>query len=158
VHRALLLWCDGVLIASRSGSHQGTSSEEPQVRVDRAPVLARFVADGYRIVALAWRPEIDEGSATREQVDASMRRQLDQLGVPIDFLYCPHRAGPPVCWCRSPLPGLGVLAFERYGIDPSASLCVGRGPHDAGFARKVGLPYVDAAQFFLACDTRAAPR
>jgi histidinol phosphatase-like enzyme len=64
------------------------------------------------------------------------------------FLYCPHIAGPPVCWCRSPLPGLGVLALERYGLDPSASICIGRGPHDAAFARRLSLPYRNAEQFF----------
>jgi histidinol phosphatase-like enzyme len=111
-------------------------------------VLERFVADGYRIVALAWRPEIDTGAATREQVDESMRRIVDRIGVPMEFLYCAHQAGPPVCWCRSPLPGLGVLAFERYRIDPAVSLCVGRGPHDAGFARKLDLPFRDAVEFF----------
>lgn len=108
-----------------------------------APGRARRAA-----VIHSWRPVIDEGTATREHVDEAMRRVVDQLGVPMEFLYCSHRAGPPVCWCPSPLPGLGALAIERYGIDPSASLCVGRGPHDAGFARKLGLPYRNAAEFF----------
>ena len=148
VNRALLVWCDGVLVANRPAPLGDDPDENLIVRTDRAPVLERFAADGYRIVALAWRPGIDDGSTTREQVDEAMRRVVDQLGVPMEFLYCAHRAGPPVCWCRSPLPGLGVLAFERYGIDPTASLCVGRGPHDAGFARKLGLQYRDAETFF----------
>jgi histidinol phosphatase-like enzyme len=71
-----------------------------------------------------------------------------ELGVEMEILYCPHGAGPPVCWCRKPLPGLGVLAIERHRLDPGRCLFVGAGPQDPGFARRLGFDYREAAQFF----------
>jgi aryl-alcohol dehydrogenase-like predicted oxidoreductase len=38
---------------------------------------------------------------------------------------CTHPAGPPVCWCRPPLPGL-LLEFARsHGVSPERSFVVG---------------------------------
>jgi histidinol phosphatase-like enzyme len=70
------------------------------------------------------------------------------LGVAIDVEYCPHGGGPPVCWCRKPLPGLGVIFIERHRLDPSQSIYVGVGPQDLGFARRLGFQYRSAADFF----------
>jgi histidinol phosphatase-like enzyme len=66
----------------------------------------------------------------------------------LDVAYCTHPAGPPVCWCRKPLPGLGVLLVHRHQLDAAASLYIGSGPQDPGFARKLGFQYRDAADFF----------
>ena len=74
-----------------------------------------------------------------------MRALLD---VDMDALYCPHGPGPPVCWCRKPLPGLAVLAIERYPLDPGRCLFVGNGPQDPGFARRLGFMYRPAPEFF----------
>ena len=72
----------------------------------------------------------------------------EQLGIEIDVEYCPHAAGPPVCWCRKPLPGIGVLFIQRHRLDPRRCIYVGGGPQDAGFARRLGFIYQDAADFF----------
>jgi histidinol phosphatase-like enzyme len=81
-------------------------------------------------------------------VDAVFEHMQAGLGVEMDIFYCPHGAGPPVCWCRKPLPGLGVLAIERHGLDPRRCRFVGAGPQDPGFARRLGFEYCDASQFF----------
>ena len=83
-------------------------------------------------------------------MDAVLTRMQAILGVDMDIVYCPHGAGPPVCWCRKPLPGLGVLAIERYRLDPRRCLFVGGGPQDPGFARRLGFEYRAAAEFFSA--------
>jgi hypothetical protein len=62
-----------------------------------------------------------------------------------DVARCLHPAGPPVCWCRKPLPGLGLLLTRRHGIDLARSWHVGRGAADKGFAARLGLRFVDAA-------------
>jgi aryl-alcohol dehydrogenase-like predicted oxidoreductase/predicted kinase len=133
VNRALIVWADGIL---RPFDEQ------------RAAVLRRYHADGCRICALAWHPEVAAQSATREQVETALATMQNQLGVNLEILYCPHAAGPPVCWCRKPLPGLGVLLIERHKLDPSKCVYVADGPQDPGFARKLGFVYREAAEFF----------
>jgi histidinol phosphatase-like enzyme len=72
------------------------------------------------------------------------------------MLYCPHGAGPPVCWCRKPLPGLAVLAIGRHRLDPRRCLFVGDGPQDRGFARRLGFDHRTAAEFFDGGDQRTS--
>jgi histidinol phosphatase-like enzyme len=68
-------------------------------------------------------------------------RMNQALGFEIDVEYCPHLSGPPRCWCRKPLPGLGVVLIERYRLNPAACVYVANGPQDPGFARKLGFQY-----------------
>ena len=147
-NRALLFWCEGVLVRSRSGSRAPTSPDDLELLPNRADALRRYADEGCRLVGLSWRPEIAEGTLTRAQVDATHKRIEDLLGVTADVLYCPHAAGPPVCWCRKPLPGLGVVAIQRHRLDVSQCLFVGASSNDASFARRLGLPFRDAGAFF----------
>jgi aryl-alcohol dehydrogenase-like predicted oxidoreductase/predicted kinase len=83
---------------------------------------------GWLVVGTAWRP--DGGDVPRD---------IDDVAV------CPHPAGPPICWCRKPLPGLGLLLARRHGIDLARSIHVGAGAADKGFAARLGMRFVDAA-------------
>jgi aryl-alcohol dehydrogenase-like predicted oxidoreductase/histidinol phosphatase-like enzyme/predicted kinase len=145
---ALIVWCDDVLIRSRSGSRVPSSVNEMEVRQERGELLRRYRREGWMLLGLSWRPEIDQGTLTHEQVDAGFARMLELLDVSMEVLYCPHGAGPPVCWCRKPLPGLGVVFIQRYRLDPSRCIYVGAGPQDPGFARRLGFQYRDANDFF----------
>jgi histidinol phosphatase-like enzyme len=70
------------------------------------------------------------------------------MGVPIEVEFCPHPAGPPRCWCRKPLPGLGVLFIQRHKLDPAHCVYVADGPQDPGFARRLGTPHRAVTEFF----------
>ena len=98
---------------------------------------------------MSWLPEIASHSMTAADVDALFARMRKLLGVDIEVEYCPHPAGPPVCWCRKPLPGLGVVFIERHQLDPTQCVYVGSGAQDPGFARKLGFQYREAQNFFL---------
>jgi aryl-alcohol dehydrogenase-like predicted oxidoreductase len=128
-NRAVILWCDETL-------------------ADYGPVLRRYRDEGWLLLGLAWRPEVEAGTLTRDQVDADFARLHMQLGVSIEMLYCPHAAGPPKCWCRKPLPGLGVVFIQRHRLDPSRCIYVGSGPQDPGFAKRLGFQYRDAGEFY----------
>jgi len=143
IDRALVVWCDGVLIRERSAA-----ASEIAIVEERADVLKRYARDGWRLLGIGWQPDVAQQAATAEQVEAGYARMRERLGVPIEILYCPHGAGPPICWCRKPLPGLGVVFVERYRLDPARCLYVGNGPQDPGFARKLGFEYREADQFF----------
>jgi histidinol phosphatase-like enzyme len=146
--RGLLVWLEGVVVGSRSGRRAPSSPDDALVLPGRARVLRRYADDGYRLVALSWRPDVALGAVRREELDSVHERIAAELGLEIDFLYCPHPAGPPVCWCRKPLPGLGVVALQRHGLDAAASFYVGAGPQEAGFARRLGLAHREAAELF----------
>jgi histidinol phosphatase-like enzyme len=111
-------------------------------------MLRRYLHDGWRLLGLAWRPEIAEHTLTIDQVEAGFARMQELLGVAIEVLYCPHGPGPPICWCRKPLPGLAVVVIQRHQLDPSRCIYVGAGPQDPGFARRLGFQYRDAEEFF----------
>jgi aryl-alcohol dehydrogenase-like predicted oxidoreductase/histidinol phosphatase-like enzyme len=147
-NRAVILWCDGVLRRSRSGQRSPVSEDDVEILPFRTEILRRCDAEGWRLFALSWQPEIAEETMTPQQVDAIVAHTQALLGVPIEVLYCPHGAGPPVCWCRKPLPGLGVVLMEKHRLDPAQCIYVGAGPQDPGFARRLGVQYREASSFF----------
>jgi hypothetical protein len=124
-NRAVILWCDGVLHRSRAGHRTPRSPDDVDVAGERGAVLRRYADDGW--------------------IDGRLR---ELTGVDIAVEYCPHPAGPPVCWCRKPLPGLGVVFLHRYRLDPTRCIYVGAGPQDPGFARRLGFQYREAEGFF----------
>jgi aryl-alcohol dehydrogenase-like predicted oxidoreductase/predicted kinase len=64
----------------------------------------------------------------------------------LDVALCPHPAGPPVCWCRKPLPGLGLLLTRTHGLDLARSWHVGRGAADRGFAARLGMRFAEPGE------------
>jgi histidinol phosphatase-like enzyme len=156
-NRALILWCDGVLRRSRSGRRTPASADDVEVFTDRREALARYRRDGWILLGLSWQPEVAAGTATPADVDACFERTRALLDLPLEFLYCPHGGGPPVCWCRKPLPGLGVAFIHRHRLDPGQCVYVGEGSHDRAFARRLGFRYAEAAGFFSAFADQGMP-
>lgn len=75
-------------------------------------------------------------------LDPCVARLTTAVSGPVESALCPHAAGPPSCWCRSPLPGL-PLAFARANdLDPSRSVLVGAGPAHRTLAATLGARYV----------------
>ena len=144
-NKALIVWCDGTLMGDVAAD----------VQMHRADVLRRYRDESWLLLGLAWRPQIADKTMTAEQAEAGFARLQEQLGVSIEMLYCPHAAGPPTCWCRKPLPGLGVVFIQRHRLDPSRCIYVGAGAQDPGFARRLGFQYRDASDFFTLQDFSA---
>jgi len=146
-NRAVIVWCDGLLLRSRSGRRVPSSPDDVDVSADWATILRRYHDEGWRVLGMSWQPEIAEGTQSIAGVDSVFARMRELLGIDIEVEYCPHGAGPPSCWCRKPLPGLGVLFMYRYRLDPQACTYVGSGPQDRAFARRLGFSYSEAAEF-----------
>jgi aryl-alcohol dehydrogenase-like predicted oxidoreductase/predicted kinase/histidinol phosphatase-like enzyme len=145
--RAAIFWYEGVLRRSRSGRRTPASPDDVEVLPGRREVLERYRADGWRLLGLSWQPEVSEGGMSTEWVAACFARTHDLLGADLDLLYCPHPGGPPVCWCRKPLPGLGVVFVQRHRLDAARCVYVGDGS-DRAFARRLGFQYREAGEFF----------
>jgi aryl-alcohol dehydrogenase-like predicted oxidoreductase/predicted kinase len=89
-----------------------------------------------KLLVLSWQPARSRAEAETEFTAAAAR-----CGLSITFDCCTHEAGPPRCWCRKPLPGLGVAAIHRHQLDAARCLYIGGGPLDPGFARKLGFAF-----------------
>ena len=149
VNRAVIVWCDDVLLRSLSGQRTPVDRHDVTVLESRAATLRRYQDDGWRVLGLSWQPEIAGGTRSADDASAVFARMQELLSLAIEVEFCPHAAGPPTCWCRKPLPGLGVLLIHRHQLDPARCIYVAAGSQDPGFARKLGLSYQHADDFFL---------
>jgi aryl-alcohol dehydrogenase-like predicted oxidoreductase len=91
-------------------------------------VLQTYADRGYLLFGLAWNPK----GAQQEKL----------AGVTYEYLECVHPAGPPVCWCRKPIPGLVLDAAARHHIDLRKSLLIGNASADQTMARRLGMQHV----------------
>lgn len=148
VNRAVIVWCDGILLGSRSGHRVPVAADDVVVNPERAVTLRGYAQQGFLLLGLSWQPEVAEGTRTAADVRAVFARMNELLGVALEVEYCSHAAGPPQCWCRKPLPGLGVLLIHRHQLRSSSCLYVGDRSQDAAYASRFGFDYRPAGAFF----------
>lgn len=96
-------------------------------------VLDSYRQDGWRVFAHAWRPR---GSAP----------ELPAEFGTVDVAVCTHEAGPPVCWCRKPIPGSALEFVTRHGVDPTRSIVVGDSAADGTMAERIGASFRDVRE------------
>jgi aryl-alcohol dehydrogenase-like predicted oxidoreductase len=112
---------------------------------ERVRQLAR---DEWLVFAHAWRPQIARGQTSPADVEGEMKAPRDALAVECHIAICPHDAGPPVCWCRKPLPG-SVLEFAIHrGVDVGKSIVIGSSAADRTMAQRLGAQFRDSDAFF----------
>jgi aryl-alcohol dehydrogenase-like predicted oxidoreductase/predicted kinase len=112
--------------------------------------------DGARDALGAWKAGVLAGTTWQPggiDVPAMQARLADLLGMPIAIACCAHAAGPPICWCRKPLPGLGLALVRAHDLDRSRTMHVGRGPADRGFALRLGVGYLDVGDGWPSFDS-----
>jgi len=143
-NRAAIVWCDDVLMRSQSGHRTPSNPDDVVIVEECAAILREYQDAGWRVLGMSWQPEIEAGTRSAADAAAVFARMNLLARLAVEVEYCPHAAGPPRCWCRKPLPGLGVLFIHRHQLDPARCVYLGGGPQDPGFARKLGLTCRDA--------------
>jgi aryl-alcohol dehydrogenase-like predicted oxidoreductase len=120
------------------------SREVPAVLVDvdsvgREGVEAALAPWPDRLaLAQGWLP-----GASREEAATAVSALRERFPRLADAAFCTHGAGPPVCWCRKPIAGLGLLLFRRHRVDAARSVFVGRTALDRTVARRLGAAFVE---------------
>jgi aryl-alcohol dehydrogenase-like predicted oxidoreductase/predicted kinase len=144
--RSLILDFDDVA-RSRTGQ-LALRPDDIMIDASRCERLGRFAGERWIVFAHAWRPQVARGEITMADVDACFAQARALLGVDAEFACCPHDAGPPVCWCRKPLPGTVLELAMRRGVALADSLVVAHSAADRTMAERLGTPCKDAAAFF----------
>jgi hypothetical protein len=144
--RALILDFDDL---ARSATEQlALRPDDVTIDASRCATLARFASERWIVFAHAWRPQVARGEIAMADVDACFARARSLLGIEVAFACCPHDAGPPVCWCRKPLPGSVLELAMRRSVALGESLVVARSAADRTMAERLGIPWKDSAAFF----------
>jgi aryl-alcohol dehydrogenase-like predicted oxidoreductase len=121
-----------LVLESRGG--ELAPSPRAEVVLAQIPASTPLLAYGWRQGAgAAWR------ACAQELLTAIAPERVIEIGV------CSHGTGPPVCWCRPPLPGLWLAFVRRHGIDPRVSVFVTTMPAHRAMAKAVGVKSLDLA-------------
>jgi histidinol phosphatase-like enzyme len=110
-------------------------------------VLARHQKDGWLLFVHAWRPQIARGQITLAEVETQLANLRQTLGGDVGIAVCPHDAGPPVCWCRKPIPGSVIEFAMRREVALDKSIVVGSSAADRTMAERIGARFQDSAAF-----------
>jgi aryl-alcohol dehydrogenase-like predicted oxidoreductase len=146
--RALFLDYDGVLVTKDAGGGPALRPEDIEIPSSRRDVFRRYAADGWLLFAHAWRPQLSSGETSLEAVSRCFEQTRKLLGVPIELALCSHPPGPPICWCRKPIPGLMLEFAARAGVDIGRSVMVGRAAADRTMAQRLAMTYREQNEFF----------
>jgi aryl-alcohol dehydrogenase-like predicted oxidoreductase len=84
-----------------------------------------------------WRP-----NGTVDALAPTVAGLAAEVSGRVESALCPHAAGPPICWCRPPLPGLPLAFARAHQVDPSRSILIGVGPAHRTLAATLGARYV----------------
>jgi hypothetical protein len=77
-----------------------------------------------------------------------LARTHELLGITLEPRICRHPSGPPVCWCRKPMPGLLVQAMRELGLGASQVTIVRTSRSDSQLAKRLGCGLLSEEQFF----------
>lgn len=147
MNRALFLDLDGTVRRTKSGKVAPDDPKDQVVLPGRADKIREYKEKGYRVIAVTNQAGIAKGYLTHEQCKACLFALNESLGMVFDdMLYEP--SDDPNHPRRKPNPGMLTEAAEKYSIDLGRSLMIGDMDTDQAAAKKAGVPYLDANEFF----------
>lgn len=146
--RALLLDLDGTVRRTTTGAPYPRHPDEVELLPGRAETLRRYHDEGWLLLGVSNQSGIARGDVDAATVAACFARTEALLGVPLPVRWCPHPAGAIRCWCRKPMPGLALTWIVEHDLNRAACRFVGDMATDRECAGYLGVPYIDADEFF----------
>jgi diketogulonate reductase-like aldo/keto reductase len=105
-------------------------------------------SEGWRSAVAAATPAVphlvfDWSPGADSRFLEPLARELEsEITGRVEASLCPHGDGPPVCWCRPPLPGLPLAFAHRHRADPGHSILIGTTTTHRRLATALGARYV----------------
>lgn len=150
-NKAVIFDYDDTLRITKGGGKWPTDPSQVTIIPGRKGSMLGVLgeADSFIFLGISNQSDVSKGNLTAETAEACFDKTNEMLGVDIDYAYCPHGVPPITCWCRKPMPGLGVQFIEKYKLDPAKCIMVGDQTSDKTFASRCGFQFIHADQFFL---------
>lgn len=123
----------------RAGATKPAIAINASVAGSRVEALVASAPPEAAVLLFAWIPGAEDSVVARAQDDA--RALATTTGRTIESAICVHPAGPPICWCRPPLPGLFLSFAHRHGVDPRSTTMIASSTADRAMARALGMTF-----------------
>ncbi len=147
-NRALIVDYDGTLRESVGDKQWPEKVSDVKLLPRRKEKVAQYKELGFSLLLGASNQSAIAKGLDEQVVIDCFKKTNDLLEQDIDVIYCPHRIPPMSCFCRKPMPGMGIHFIEKYKLDPSQCLYVGDMTQDKTFARRCGFQFQLAEAFF----------
>lgn len=148
-NKALILDYDGTLRECINGNDKYPVTESQiEIKPGRKKILDEYKKKGYLLLGLSNQSGIAKGELTYETAQRLFEHTNKLLGVDIEIRFCSHQSAPISCYCRKPMPGVGVEYILKYKLKAKDCIMVGDMTTDKTFAQRSGFQYVDQADFF----------
>ena len=146
--KAIILDYDGTIRKTKSGARYPSTPEDIEILPHRTEVLKKYQEKGYILLGVSNQSFVAKGDFTIDELLECFTYTHELLGIDFEYLYCPHPAFPQICYCRKPMPGMGVEFIEKHKLDHSQCIMVGDMKVDNTFANRCGFQFVHAEDFF----------
>ncbi|MEK7646505.1 MAG: HAD hydrolase-like protein [Patescibacteria group bacterium] len=138
--RAVFIERDGILntipASTRLGKVLPKKMEEFHVIKEAKPHLERLIEAGFLLIATTHQPGISKKTLLQEHLDRMNEVLVTYFGLSEVFC-CPDDASNE-CSCKKPLPGLILIAQQRFKIHLPGSFIISDDWRDYKVAKTVG--------------------
>lgn len=147
--KAIIVDYDGTLRECVGGNGKyPVSKDQIEIKPGRAEVLRSYKDKGYILLGVSNQSGVAKGDLKEQTASELFDYTNQQLGVDIEYRFCPHQSAPISCYCRKPMPGFGVEFILKHKLNRKECIFVGDMTTDKTFAARCGFQYMDQAEFF----------
>ena len=147
-NKAIILDYDGTIRKTKSGERYPSTPEDIEILPHRTEVLKEYQEKGYLLLGVSNQSFVSKGDFTLDELIECFDNTHALLGIDFEYKFCPHPAFPQICYCRKPMPGMGVAIIEKYKLNPAQCIMVGDMKVDNIFSNRCGFQFVHADDFF----------
>ena len=148
-NKALIVDYDGTLRECIGGNEKfPVSKDQIEIKPGRTKVLQAYKDKGYILLGISNQSGVAKGELSEQTAIELFDYTNKQLGIDIEYRFCPHQSAPISCYCRKPMPGIGVEFIMKHKLNRKECIFVGDMTTDETFAKRAGFQYVDQAEFF----------
>jgi HAD superfamily hydrolase (TIGR01662 family) len=148
-NKAIIVDYDGTLRECIGGNEKfPVLKEQIEIKAGRTKVLQAYKDKGYILLGISNQSGVHKGELSEQTAIELFDYTNQQLGIDIEYRFCPHQSAPISCYCRKPMPGIGVEFILKHKLSRKDCIFVGDMTTDETFAKRSGFQYVDQAEFF----------
>ena len=148
-NKAVIVDYDGTLRECINGNDKyPVSKEQIEMKSGRKQVLQSYKDKGYLLLGVSNQSGIAKGELTADKAKELFDYTNQQLGLDIEYRFCPHQSAPISCYCRKPQVGIFVEFMLKHKLSRKDCIFVGDMTTDKTFATRCGIQYYDQAEFF----------